>query len=453
MKASAAGHAGNTRTDLTDLLQSHGVRLGPAQLRRLEWLVRTYGPPVLWEAGARNQDTRVQGGCVVIVLDPPSGAGAELLYGSLDANTAVAIPFGENPAFDFLKSKLTEFGMVGTCGVDGPHEVWWGGLAWPVPEKSDTGLLPHVVSCYPQACGDLPVYHLKCSLERLGLPFDIVALDTIHSDRMLAYEKADFIARMWDRHRAPLLFVDAGVMLQAQPLLPLQAACDFAVHKWNGWEMSTRTLYFGRTKAAEALLHTWQQLASSYTAVWDAYLLDQAWSLTASQMPLDTIWLPRSYHAVAGEAGAKQATIVHDLKATTADLGPDPDFADTVRPARRAGRTGARDALIVLSSKATSDKAVTVILRDLEGSGARATAASIEAVTRAFEADCGGFARLELSLCPWQDDVRIAKEAAFLADNRVVEIAPWQDLPSDLFRSLAASDNIVKSGTVTSYCR
>ncbi len=31
---------------------------------------------------------------------------------------------------------------------------------------------------------------------------------------MLAYEKVDFIARMWDRHQAPLLFVDADVMLQ-----------------------------------------------------------------------------------------------------------------------------------------------------------------------------------------------------------------------------------------------
>ncbi len=217
--------------------------------------------------------------------------------------------------------------------------------------------------------------------------------------------------------------------------------------------MSTRSLYFGRSESAEALLRTWQQLACSYAAVWDAYLLDQAWSLTASQMPLDTIWLPRSYHAVAGETGAKRATIVHNLKATTADLGPDRDFADAVRPARRAGRTGARDALVVLSSKATSDQAVTVILRDLEGGGARATAFSIQAITSAFEADCGGFARLELSLCPWQDDVRIAKEAAFLADNRVIEIAPWQELPSDLFRSLAASDKVVKSGTVTSYRR
>jgi hypothetical protein len=445
MTGRGADKTGITRTDLKDLLEFHGARLGQAQRRRLEWLVQNYGPLVLRESGAATHSSGV-----VIVLDPPSGAGAELLYGSLEANAAVVIPFGENPAFDFLKSKLTEFGTVGACGADGPHEMWWGGLSWQASADDRT---PRVVSCYPRALGEMHAFHLRRSLERLGLTFVIEPIDSFHDDHLLAFEKADFIARMWDRHGGPLLFVEADVMFQAPPSLPLQADCDFAVHKWNGWEMSPRTLYFGRSEAAGAMLRTWQQLASSYAAVWDGYLLDQAWSLTSSQMPLDTVWLPRAYHAVAGEAGAKHATIVHNLQPTTVDLGPDLDFADTVRPARRAGRTGARESLVVLSSKAASDQAITVILRDFEASSARATAASIQAVTSAFATDCGGFSRLELSLCAWQDDVRIAKEAAFLADNRVIEIAPWQELPSDLFRSLATSQAAHQPGTVTSYRR
>lgn len=434
--------------DLSDLLQQHGVKLGASQLRRLDWLVRKFGPVVLGEHGAPTSDGRV-----VVVIDPPSGARAELLYGSLDAKTAVVIPFGENPAFDFLKSKLTEFGTVGASGAEGPHELWWGGLAWPAPKKVVADGALRVVSCYPRALGEMHAYHLRRSLERLGVAHNIEAVDALHGTRLLASEKADFVAKMWDRHGVPLLFVDADVMLQALPTLPLETNCDFAVHKWNGWEMSARTLYFGRSNAAGALLTTWQELAKSYNAVWDGYLLDQAWSLVSSQAPLDTVWLPRSYHAVAGEVSAKQAVIVHNLKPTTTDLGPDPDFAETARPSRRAGRTGARESLVVVSSKAVSDKAVTVILRDFEASGARATAASIQAVTSAFAADCGGFSRLELSLCPWQDDVRVAKEAAFLAANRVIEIAPWQELPSDLFRSLAVSDNVHTPGNVTSYRR
>lgn len=438
-------------TDRTDdagttpgqVLKSQGVKLGDAQNRRIEWLARIFGRAEVWENGARPGNVRV-----VVVIEPPSGAGAELLYGSLDRMAAVVIPFGENPAFDFLKSKLTEFGTVGTCGADGPHELWWGGLHWRSPACATRVTSPLVVSCYPRGLGDMTAYHLKGSLERLGLSFRIEAIDTVHDDRMLAFEKADFIARMWERHAEPLLFVDTDTMLQSAPELPVEAACDFAVHKWNGWEMSARTLYFGRSKAAEAMLRTWQKLSHSYPAVWEAYLLDQAWSLTSSQLPLDTLWLPRTYHAIAGEAGAKHATILHNLEPTTADLGPDPDFANVVRAARRAGRIGARDALLVLNSAVQSDKAVTVILRDFEAAGARATAASIQALTSTFAADCGGFARLELSLCPWQDDVRVAREAAFLADNRVVEIAPTQKLPSDLFRSLATSESAVRSAPV-----
>jgi len=444
MTNSSADQTGISTTDLPDLLLAHGARLGAAHRRRLDWLVRNYGRPVLRGSGAGPQSNGV-----VIVVDPPSGAGAELLYGSLEANTAVVIPFGENPAFDFLKSKLTEFGTVGACGVDGPHELWWGGLGF----HTTTGPTPRVVSCYPRALGEMHAFHLKRSLERLGLAFAIEPIETFHDHRMVAFERADFVARMWDRHGGPLLYVDADVMLQAPPSLPLQMDCDFAVHKWNGWEMSARTLYFGSSEAAGSMLRTWQQLASSYADVWDGYLLDQAWSLTSSQMPLDTVWLPRSYHAVAGEVGGRQATIVHNLRPTTADLGPDPDFAEMARPARRAGRTGARESLIVLSSKARSDQAITVILRDFGASGARATAASVQAVTRAFEADCGGFSRLEVSLCPWQDDVRIAKEAAFLADNRVIEIAPSQELPIDLFRSLATPQAAHQPGSVTNYRR
>src|SRR4029077_18136695 len=98
----------------------------------------------------------------------------------------------------------------------------------------------------------------------------------------------------------------------------------------------------------------------------------------------------------------RHATILHHLSTDTINLGPDPDFADIARSARRAGRTGALQTLLVLNSPVRSPRAITVILRDLEASDARTTAARIEAVGDAFNADCGGFGRLELSLCPWK---------------------------------------------------
>ena len=423
-------------SDLDQLLQSNGIRLGAAQRRRLDWLVECFGPAMLAE-----RDAVRAGRGVVIVIEPPSGAAAELLSRSLHAGCAVVIPFGENPAFDFLKSKFIDFGTVGACGTDFPHEMWWGGGNWPALDSGGTDPL-RVISCYPAGRGENYARRLKQMLTQLQISFDIEPIETSLDGQMLGFEKAEFILDMWQRHRAPLLFVEADSVLRKLPLLPAHTACDFAVHKWNRWEMSPHTLYFGRSEPTEALLRNWQHLARSYPAVSDGYLLDQAWSLTSAQTPLDTVWLPRTYHALVGDIDTRRdAVIAHNLSGVTVDLGPDPAFAEMVRSARRAGRTGARESLIMLTSPASvsAPQGVTVILRDFAASSARAVAASVDAVTRAFAADPGGFSRLELSLCQWQDDIRTATRAAEMARHRVLEISPTQPMPGDLFRNLAAS--------------
>jgi len=423
------------QTDIRRLLQSNGIKLGPAQRRRLEWLAERYGTPVM-QTG--TELSAVDRG-VIIVAEPPSGARAELFCRTLHAGCVVAIPFGENPAFDFLKSKLTEFGTVGPCGADGPHEFWWGSVEWPTRGLNgmSSPAPPRIISCYRQGIDEAPARRLRKMLERFQLDFDIQPIATEAGDRIGCVEKTDLMLRMWRQHRQPLLFVEIDAVLRRSPLLPVSLECDVAVHKWNRWEMSARTLYLGTSDATEALLQSWQQLAAMYPAVWEGYLLDQAWSLVSSQMPLDTVWLPRSYHALTGEFAARQATIIHNLPATTGDLGPDPDFAADLRVARRAGRTGARDSLIVLRSPIISNKSVAVILRDVESRDARSVAATIEALTSAFARDCGGYGHLELSLCSWQDDVRIAREAAALAQCRVLEIAVGQTVTPDIFCSLA----------------
>ena len=430
--------ADQTEAAIERLLRPNGIRLGRPQLRRLAWLAERFGTPLLWENG---RHPTVDGG-LVIVIDPPNGAGAELLCRSLSAGSVVAIPFGENPHFDFVKSKLTDIGTVGACGTDCPHELWWGARAWPVlqPGGATTKTPLRVISCYPARLGEKHAWRLKRSLTQLRLDFDVQPIEAVFDDRMFGFEKADFVARMWDQHGGPLLFVEADAVLRKPPILPAQLGCDFAAHRWNRWEMSARTIYFGASATAETLVKTWQDLSATYPSVWDGYLLDQAWSLTSSQMPLDTVWLPRSYHAAADDVDARRhATILHDLSAADINLGPDPDFADLARGARRAGRTGAHDSLLVINSKSPSKTGITVILRDFEASGAREVAASIEAVTDAFATDCGGFGRLELSLCPWKEDVRVAREAARQANNRVLEIAPSQELSGDLFRAFAQS--------------
>ena len=421
---------------LDRLLRDHDIKLAQPQRRRLQWLVERFGAPRL------HHGTERQPGGVVILLEPPTGTGAELFARALDGNTVVVIPFGENPAFDFLKSKLTDFGTVGSCGAEGPHELWWGGASWTVLKRvaNEYAALPRIVSCYPRAAGEGHGRRLKRAAASLGLDADVEPIDTASGDEsMTCFETVEFIQRVWARHSEPLLFVADGAVLNGAPVLPASLGCDIALHKWNRWEFSARTLYLGRGAATEALLRNWQHLAASFPQVFDGYLLDQAWSLTASQMALDTVWLPRSCHCPAGDPSARHASIVHPLRTGT-DLGPDPHFAGMLRAARRAGRTGAGEPALVMTSRTGSEQGIMVILRDTEGRDARAVAASVEAVAGAFASDSGGFAQLEVALCPWQDDIAAATGAARLAKHRIVEIASGQMPSRDLFRTLAHSD-------------
>ncbi|MBR0963497.1 hypothetical protein JQ554_05220 [Bradyrhizobium diazoefficiens] len=429
----------DTHQNLDRLLQSGHVRLGRTQRDRLDWLVGQYGAATFDDISGGRQ------GGVIMLREPPSGAAAELFYRALTPGCAVVIPTSENPGFDFLKSKLTEFGTVGPCGADGPHEMWWGGIGWSkfITAADAATTRPRIVSCYPRRGDATAAFALRHSLERFELACHIESIDTEFSDRVLCFEKAEFMVRMWNKYREPLLFVEAGAVLREAPLLPSFLGCDVALHKWNRWEMSARTLYLGRTERAEMLLRTWQHLAASYPAIWEGYLLDQAWSLTSSQVPLDTVWLPRSYHALQGDLGATRATVLHNEQTTTLELGPDPAFANIARTARRAGRTGARDAFMVMTSNAQTANGVAVILRDIAASDAGAVAATVEAVTGAYAADCGGYGRLELSLCAWQDDVGAARDAASMARYRILEIAPGQRIANDFFVHQAADDAVM----------
>ncbi|WP_022720345.1 hypothetical protein [Rhodopseudomonas sp. B29] len=419
---------------MDSVLRSASVKLNAAQRRRLAWLADRLGQPKLYQRGERVvEDDRL-----LIVTDPLNSAGAQLFYSAINAGSVVVLPFSENPAFDFLKSKLTEYGTVGAGGADGPHEMWWGGVGFAegVIPTSAPGRL-RVVSCYPRRSGEAAAIRLQRATEQYGLPAHIEPLDSESDDDGLrCLEKVEFLSRMFARYTEPLLFVETGADIHQLPLLPARLAADVAIHKWNRWEMSARTVYLGRTKAAEGFLAVWQQLAALCPTIWDGALLDQAWCLASSQCCLDTVWLPRSYHALQGDVAEHKATIVHDLASTTADLGPDPSFAAIARAPRRAGRTGSRDSQVVMQSATSSTDSVAVILRDIASADARAVASTLEETTSAFAQECGGFGRLEVTLCAWADDLAAARSAARSARASLLEITPGQHIPRDIFVSL-----------------
>lgn len=420
-------------------LAKHGVRIAERHRHHLIWLIERFGAPFAWQDHpAISDDSRL-----IVVIEPPTGPKADTLYRALNDECVVVIPYSENPAFDFLKSKLKDFGTIGASALDGPHELWWGGLKWAqILTACPKAQTPLVVSCYPRDDGAKIVQPLKRSLEAFRLDAVIEPVATQVAGKLHGSEKAAFLLDLWKAQDRPILWVEPDARFGVFPTLLSKVTCDFAVHKWNRWEMSTRTLYFGKDGVAGDLLRTWQEFASAYPGVWDGYVLDQAWSLVSSQAPLNTVWLPRSYHGALSEQGPRNTSVIaQNIEPTILDLGEDQGFPKALRPARRASRIGAPEALVTVKSEQDMHGAVTVILGDIQSASARDVAETIEAVVGAFNNDPAGFSQLELSLCFWSQDVNAATAVAKTANNRILELTPSKKPSSDLFRRFAETTN------------
>jgi hypothetical protein len=417
-------------------LSDNDIAMAAQHRRNLAWLVERFGTPVAWLSDRKIP----RGQRLIVVIEPLTGPQADAFYRALHADSVVVIPYSENPAFDFLKSKLKDFGTIGASAHDGAHELWWGGLKWAeiLPSCPRTEL-PLIASCYPRDRADSITGPLRASLKTLKLDAVIEPVTTREPGKLHGADKAAFLLNLRKNEQRPILWVDPDSRFEVFPSLITKIACDFAVHKWNRWEMSTRTLYFGSGPVAGDFLQTWHEFASTYSMVWDGYVLDQAWSLVSSQAPLNTVWLPRSYHGTLGEPGPRHTSVVvHNIEPTILDLGEEQGFPKALRPARRASRIGAPEALVVVKSKKQDlHGAVTVILGDIQSASARDVAQTIDAVVGAFHQDCGGFGQLELSLCFWSQDVSAATSVARAANNRILQVTPLKKPGRDLFRRFA----------------
>jgi hypothetical protein len=107
-------------------------RLGAVQLNRLRQLARDSAELVLWD-GAGEVTTPA----ALVVLEAPDAAGLRTLIGSLHDNAVVVLPYGENPAFDALKTRLYPYGSIGAQGTAAPHHLWWGGVK---PQATRSGV-------------------------------------------------------------------------------------------------------------------------------------------------------------------------------------------------------------------------------------------------------------------------------------------------------------------------
>lgn len=155
-----------------------------------------------------------------------------------------------------------------------------------------TGALPIIVSYYTagtpyQAAAE----RLRASCDRLDLAHHIVSRETRGDWQLNAFAKADVCRTAWRQLGQPILWVDADAVIHARPELLRGATADFAIHKWKGTHFASGTVFFNQTLGAARLLHRWVEHCATGDDWSDQPLLERAWH----EVPVDTLWLPRSY--------------------------------------------------------------------------------------------------------------------------------------------------------------
>lgn len=422
---------------LEDILGQNvpGLRLGAVQLDRLRRLTGNFNSVICWDgAGAVSAPA-----AAVVVIEPAHATRVQTLVNSLHENSIVIVPFGENPAFDLLKSRLHAHGSLGAHGADAPHHVWWGGVKPPavrtgVYRKEDTLF----VSSFRQAAREVDhADRLVGDLQRLGLSHTVMGMWQGIEIAWQSSSKVDFIIEQWTNTCRPVFWIDPRARLKGHPLLPQALGCDFAVHRQSNGAMTTGALFFHQTESARALLDIWQRLTCSHPDFPESFLLDQAWTLATSQRQIETAWLPDAYWR-SSEMKTRDDTIILGKPAAGNDdqlLAP---FTIPLQSGRRFGRHQAPEAHLVMKGTVGGRKPITVVIRDVLAASARDVGEAVEAAASAFAVDTGGFSQMEIVLCGWNEDI----ESVLHIENYswVLMTDPWGRLQADSFSSLSRWD-------------
>uniref|UniRef100_Q07TJ3 Uncharacterized protein n=1 Tax=Rhodopseudomonas palustris (strain BisA53) TaxID=316055 RepID=Q07TJ3_RHOP5 len=374
-------------------------RLGAAQRCRLQQLSQRVAETVVWDGvGALPRPD-----ALVVVLEPANAAHVEALVRSLDRGSIVALPFGENPVFDPIKSKLVAHGLIGAEGAEAPHQLWWGSVE---PLRPRTGIYRRdgalFVSCYARGSIPEPTLARFCAhLELLGLDSVVEEIATDAGSMMRGTDKIDFITRQLNVSMRPVFWIDPAAIVRQLPLLPQSLGCDVAFcHRGRG-EIETRALFFRPTATTNALLEVWHRLSMAYPDLPEHFLFDQAWILTCAQRSIETAWLPGSYAEC--DPVIRGATIELETMARARNSRQPFDLDPAID--RRFGRAQTPEPHLIMPGTDWRHRPIMVVIRDVQAASARDVGALVECIASAFEADAGGFCRLEIMLCTSDDEV------------------------------------------------
>ena len=409
--------------------------LGDVQRYRLQQLVRRHCGTVVWDGASLIEAPDM----VVVVLNSATALRVEALIRSLHENSIVIVPFGENPSFDFLKSKLHGYGSIGSEGTVAPHHIWWGGVK---PPSVPTGFYRRedtlFVSLYQRGfITEEKAGKLAADLQRLRLDHIVEGSGSEIPIHASGLPKIDFIIRQWERANRPVFWIDPDARVRHHPLLPQSLGCDFAIHKRRSGQMETGAVFFHQTEPARALLDIWRRLSVNFPDLPEAFLLDQAWTLVSSQRQIETAWLPGTYWQAAELEPWNRTTIIQ-YDPISAPPPPEEYFTQPFQRARQFGRHQAPEAHLIMPGPTQTRGPITVLIRDVLAGNAQSVSGAIEAAARAFATDPGGFSRLEVVLCAWDSDVDFVMQIE--DDSWVLVTDPSERLQLDAFSKLDISD-------------
>ncbi|EXI67260.1 MAG: putative O-methyltransferase [Candidatus Accumulibacter adjunctus] len=225
---------------------------------------------------------------------------------------AIFLHDAHRPWYDEGKSLYFAYGTVGSCPEYPGPLLWWGGLAQEEPRYS-VGALPVVVSFFTQNTPyEVEAARLRESVARLGMEAEIVGVPSQGTwERNCAY-KARFIRDVYFRLDQPVLWLDADAVVHKHPLMVAGAEPDFAIHRCDGWQFNSATVYFNRTALGQLLLENWVRYCETQPDIWDQIHLDRAWEEVTARHPLHTMWLPQDYAKIFDQAWEEVAVTLPD---------------------------------------------------------------------------------------------------------------------------------------------
>ena len=248
----------------------------------------------------------------------------------------------ERSGFDAMKSRLTHFASLGA--TDAQDRVWIG-CTGTVPGYR-CGNAPVVISYFTRNTAyEARAAELQESITALGdYPFYIMGLDDSGVWEVNCSIKALFILNVLTELQRPVLWVDADARVLREPIV--DDHLDFAIHRFDGWEFASGTVFFNATDAAMRLLRRWVELCLEKPLIWDQILLDQAWCELSASGALVTGWLPESYTFIYDRdrnvlaAGTPVVEHYQESRAVPSKR-PKPDIPEHIRNDRRMARIGA----------------------------------------------------------------------------------------------------------------